>query len=369
MSTYMYGNGRQGSTPTQSNSSKSIKSAQASFNDKYASSIAGLAKTNGVDLGTAAAYLKSNLAGTTQYKGGGVVDYGAANRDLAADTSARLSAQNGSSYNASQNVAQPSYYDQYQNILDQQLKAQQDAIAKQTQATVDSINAYKPQVEQSYADQQKANYIANAKNQSQMGDYLGAMGYSGGMAESTMANLNNTYQNNRSAADTERNNAMLTLDQQVAQARASGDTSLADAANSYYTNYLGALQNQQQFDYQKQLQEQQNYADTVGASYNDYLGDAQKLIAAGVPEDDYRVRLLLAKHYEKQQTLEQQSKDEAQQALENQWQQQQIDYTTGKPYYKATTAKKSGGMSSSDAKWLYENDYITEQQMLNALYN
>jgi hypothetical protein len=192
------------------------------------------------------------------------------------------------------------YYNQYQSLLDKQLKAQQDAIDKQTQTTVNSINAYKPKVEQSYANQQKANYIANARGQAQMGDYLGAMGYSGGMAESTMANLNNTYQNNRATADTEKNNAMLSIDQQAAQAKASGDTSLADAANTYYTNYLSTFQNQQQFDYQKQLQEQQNYTNTVGANANDYMAEAQRLIASGIPEDDYRVRLLLAKHYEKE---------------------------------------------------------------------
>ena len=368
------------SSPSSSGSSSSGRSSSgggnynsgSNFDTTYASNIAGLAKANGVDTGTAAAMLRSNLAGTTQYKGGGVLDYGTANRDLAAsnqelarakayenDTTSYGGSNYGSTY-GSNTLDSNDYWNQYQTLLDQQRKAQEEAIARQTQATVDSINAYKPQVEQSYADQQKANYIANAKNQSQMGDYLGAMGYSGGMAESTMANLNNTYQNNRSAADTEKNNAILTLDQQVAQARASGDTSLADAANRYFTNYLSALQNQQQMDYQKQLQEQQNYANTVGSSYNDYLGDAQKLIAAGVPEDDYRVRLLLAKHYEKQQTLERQSKDDSQQALENQWQQQQIDndtaqtnWSTGKPYFKPATSKSSGGMTFSQAVAAY----------------
>lgn len=208
-----------------------------------------------------------------------------------------------------------SYYDQYQSLLEQQRKAQEDAIAKRTQATVDSINAYRPKVEQSYADQQKANYIANAKNQSQMGDYLGAMGYSGGMAESTMADLNNTYLNNRAAADTQKNNAMLSLDQQVAQARSTGDASLADSANSYYTNYLSALQNQQQFDYQKQLQEQEMYANTIGADSNDYMAKINQLKAAGVPEDDYRIRLLYAARNEKVAKMEKEQK-EAQKANE-----------------------------------------------------
>lgn len=193
------------------------------------------------------------------------------------------------------------YYGTYRNLLDQQRREQERAIERQTQATVDSINSYRPKVEQSYVDQQRANYIASEKNKSQMGDYLGAMGYSGGMAESTMANLNNTYQNNRASADTEKNNAMAQIDQQVAQARSTGDTSLANAANSYYTNYLSALQNQQQMDYQKQLQEQENYANTIGAYSDDFMAKINQLKAAGVPEDDYRLRLLYAARNEKMQ--------------------------------------------------------------------
>lgn len=252
-------------------------------------------------------------------------------------------------------VSGNNYYDQYQSILDKQLKAQQDAINKQTQATVDSINAYKPKVEQSYADQQKSNYISNVKNQSQMGDYLGAMGYSGGMAESTMANLNNTYQNNRSAADTEKNSALLQIDQQAAQAKSSGDTSLADATNSYYTNYLSALQNQQQFDYQKQLQEQENYSNTASAYYDNYQAEINKLLAAGVPEDDYRIRTLYAARNQKILDQQELARTQAQQTLENKQAQQQLDYTTGKPYYKATTSsgKSSSGMTYSQAQKSY----------------
>ena len=53
-----------------------------SFEEKYKKNIDGLATANKVDTGTAAAMLKSNLAGTTSYKGGGILDFNAANADL-----------------------------------------------------------------------------------------------------------------------------------------------------------------------------------------------------------------------------------------------------------------------------------------------
>jgi hypothetical protein len=55
-----------------------------SFDEKYKANIAGLAKANNVDMSVAADMLRSNLAGTTQYKGGGVLDYVQANKDLQA---------------------------------------------------------------------------------------------------------------------------------------------------------------------------------------------------------------------------------------------------------------------------------------------
>lgn len=53
-----------------------------SFEEKYKKNIEWLSAANKVDTGTAAAMLKSNLAGTTSYKGGGILDFNAANADL-----------------------------------------------------------------------------------------------------------------------------------------------------------------------------------------------------------------------------------------------------------------------------------------------
>lgn len=142
---------------------------------------------------------------------------------------------------------------QQQQAMEQmkaQYAAQQDAINRQTQATVDSINSNRAGVEDAYQKAQREAYINSVLQKNQMGDYLSAAGYSGGMAESTLAQINNNYENNRQQATSERDAANLEIDRMVAQARASGDASLADAANNYYSNYMAALENQQQVNYQ-----------------------------------------------------------------------------------------------------------------------
>ena len=142
---------------------------------------------------------------------------------------------------------------QQQQAMEQmkaQYAAQQDAINRQTQATVNSINSNRAGVEDAYQKAQREAYINSVLQQNQMSDYLSAAGYSGGMAESTLAQINNNYANNRQQATSERDAANLEIDRMVADALASGDASLAEAANNYYNNYVAALQNQQQVNYQ-----------------------------------------------------------------------------------------------------------------------
>lgn len=134
--------------------------------------------------------------------------------------------------------------------MEAQYAEQQEALRRRTEATVNSINSNRTGVEDAYQKAQREAYINSVLQQNQMSDYLSAAGYSGGMAESTLAKINNNYANNRQQATSERDTANLELDRMIAEARASGDASLADAANNYYSNYLAALENQQQLEYQ-----------------------------------------------------------------------------------------------------------------------
>ena len=129
--------------------------------------------------------------------------------------------------------------------------AQNTAAAQQRiQQTVDSIKANEGKINDAYAQAQREAYINSVLQGNQMGDYLQAMGYNGGMAESTMGQLSANYENNRRQATSERDNALRQNEQLIAEAEATGNAELADIANNYYNNMVGALQNQAQLNYQ-----------------------------------------------------------------------------------------------------------------------
>ena len=129
--------------------------------------------------------------------------------------------------------------------------AQNTAAAQQRiQQTVDSIKANEGKINDAYAQAQREAYINSVLQGNQMGDYLQAMGYNGGMAESTMGQLTANYENNRRQATSERDNALRQNEQLIAEAQATGNSELADIANNYYNNMVGALQNQAQLNYQ-----------------------------------------------------------------------------------------------------------------------
>lgn len=154
---------------------------------------------------------------------------------------------------------------QYENmfaIQQQQYAAQQDAIRQNTQATIDSINSNKQGINDEYEKAARENYINSVLQKNQNNDYMQAMGYNGGMTETSLAGINANYENNRANAISERDAALREIERLVAEAQASGNSDLANAANNYYNSYISALQNQAQMNYQiSQDQQAQANAD------------------------------------------------------------------------------------------------------------
>lgn len=142
------------------------------------------------------------------------------------------------------------YYDQMFAQQQAQYAANQAAVQQRTQATIDSINANRYGIDNEFEKAQKENYINRILQQNQMEDYLAAMGYSGGMAESTLQGIASNYENNRQSALAERDSAMRQIDRLVAEAQTSGNSDLTDIANNYYDAYVNALQQQAQMNYQ-----------------------------------------------------------------------------------------------------------------------
>ncbi len=142
------------------------------------------------------------------------------------------------------------YYQQILDTQDAQYAANQEAAMQRTAQTIASIRANEDNINNDFEKAQKENYINQIIQKNQMNDYMSAMGYTGGMAESTLQGINNNYATNRQSAISERDNALRQIERLVAEAQASGNSDLADIANNYYNSYVKALQNQAQMKYQ-----------------------------------------------------------------------------------------------------------------------
>ena len=173
----------------------------------------------------------------------GLVKAGAQNPELTAGLYGEYNRRN-------EQAEMQKYYDDMLAQREEQYQMQQEAARQRTQATVDSILANREGISQEFEKAQRENYVNRVLQQNQMGDYLSAMGYSGGMSESTLQGIANNYENNRLSAITERDNAYREIEQLAAQARTSGDSDLANIANNYYEAYINTLNNQAQMKYQ-----------------------------------------------------------------------------------------------------------------------
>ena len=141
------------------------------------------------------------------------------------------------------------YKQMYQQMASQNAQ-NAEAARQRTQQIVDNIKSNETRINDAYAQAQREAYINSVLQQNQMSDYLQAMGYSGGMAESTRGQLAANYENNRRQATSERDNALRQNEQLIAEAQATGNAELTDIADNYYNNMVSALQNQAQLNYQ-----------------------------------------------------------------------------------------------------------------------
>lgn len=153
-------------------------------------------------------------------------------------------------------------YDRMMSMISSQNTQNQAASRQRTQQLVDSITSNQTDINEAYKEAQRQAYINQALQKYQANDYLAANGYTGGMAESTLAQIATNYENNRRNAASERDAALRQNEQLIAEAQASGNSELAQLASDYTSQSIAAMQNQAQMNYQmQQAQREQTNAD------------------------------------------------------------------------------------------------------------
>lgn len=127
----------------------------------------------------------------------------------------------------------------------------EDAIAAQKKALEEAQKNQIAGINQSIDEQARQAYINSMMQQRDLNQNLAASGLSGGMSETTKANLMNTYQNNLNSLEQQRNNLVNQVNANTTGEFANIESQLADyiaqreAADRAYNQW------QQEFEYQK----------------------------------------------------------------------------------------------------------------------
>ena len=146
------------------------------------------------------------------------------------------------------------WYQMYQKAEAEAKRAEEAKI----QQIVNQIEGRIPKTNEAYDDLAKQSYINYRLGEQRLKENLSALGLSGtGAAESTLLDANNQYQNTVNEGEMARQEAVNQLYQDIENARLTGATNSAQIESVYLSNLANLLygqnQWQQQFDYQKML--------------------------------------------------------------------------------------------------------------------
>jgi len=270
------------------------------------------------------------------------------------------------------------YYTNYMNEITSASQQAQEAAAEaqrlKTESAVAANEAYIPKVQENTRQQLQEAYIANMKAKAQAPASLAALGYTGGAAESSLLGLDTSYQTARTGLQQSETEALSDIYANTANIQASGETALADLASTYYNNLLSAQQTalaqaQEQQNYQTQYEasqlekEKSDYAATLGAYYQDYAAEKNKILSDGDPSNDWKATLLEAARQEKLQNISSSAAASQQQQFEN-------ELALYKAQKSGTSSKSSTAdkptLTASQALTAYNNGIRTDQ-VLSAL--
>lgn len=161
-----------------------------------------------------------------------------------------------------------SMLEELQNQYQAQLEANDSMAAATTRQAILQLENQKNSLNQEYDDLYNQLYINRRLNEKRLPEQLAAMGYTGGLTESSLLGLQNEYQQALREGEIARLQGISDLDTAIADAQLSGDIAQAQAAQDlaaqYYANYAQAIQAlqsqanwQQEFQYQAALAAQQ----------------------------------------------------------------------------------------------------------------
>lgn len=160
----------------------------------------------------------------------------------------------------------PNYYEEYQSQLKDFQSSQQNLLERQYAAALEAaklnLDSQKTQVNQQYDDLARQLYIQRRQQEMMLPEQMAAMGYTGGITESSALGLQTSYADALRQGETQRINTIASLEQAIRQAELEGNrelaaqlSTLAQSTMGMYGDALAQIQQQanqnQQFTYQQ----------------------------------------------------------------------------------------------------------------------
>lgn len=137
-------------------------------------------------------------------------------------------------------------------------QAQQAALDANDASVRSATLAYEnqiPTINQQADEAARQAYIAMMQGQTELPQQMAAMGYGGGLTESSLLGLTTNYENNRNDILNSKNDALRQLDLQIAQLEAQGDMNAANILAQFRQQEAQALLAQQQAEADRQWQQ------------------------------------------------------------------------------------------------------------------
>lgn len=164
-------------------------------------------------------------------------------------------------------VTTPTYSDllkEQQSAYDEIQKQQEKAKKAAVDQAVGSLNRQKEEVGQSYSDLFRQLYIDRRMAEKKLPQQMAAMGYTGGLTESSALGLQTDYTEALRQGEQQRISALADLDQAISDTELQGDISIAELAAqnakdklTSYASLVEAMQAQANADRQYAMQQEQ----------------------------------------------------------------------------------------------------------------
>ncbi|MCR5256085.1 MAG: hypothetical protein K6D96_09205 [Acetatifactor sp.] len=281
------------------------KVAQSNYTPTVPQSNSYVAKNLGVTLPT------NNIEDETAPNSGGSGGSGGTSRTAVAGTSAVATQPTNESYADQLSGLLKAYQDQqsaqlraqqeeharlveqtYQNNLNQLRNAYDTRLSSLASNLDNALNSLQSDYDTSQdsinKNAEKAlqeAYIQNMLSQRNLRQNLSALGYSGGLAESTLAGLANNYGNSRNSINTQLDTDLASLrnayDRNVANARTSYNDALANASSDY-NNYLSQIESARNSGL---LNTYSNLYNALASQDNTYANALTSLISDQIAQD------------------------------------------------------------------------------------